>query len=260
MNEDDRALEFAIHLARRVGAFLLRRARAPKGERVKGATELVTDVDRAAEARIVQALQEAFSGHDIEAEEGLGQVCGAPYRWYVDPLDGTHNYVHGYPHYAVSLALWENDEPLVGVVYEPVRHECFWAARGRGAYLNGRSICVSTRARLSESLVSTGFPYNKAIAPDNNLAEFARVAPVVSGIRRSGSAALDLCYVAAGRQEAHWEIGLKPWDVAAAGLIVREAGGQITGPGGRPWDLREDRIVASNGRVHEELLQVLGWL
>ncbi len=260
MSELDRALEVAISLARRAGTLLLRRARGPKGEHTKGAAEIVTEVDRASETLIVRTLHEAFPEHDVEAEEGLGEVRGAPYRWYVDPLDGTHNYAHGYPHYAVSLALWHEDEPLLGVVYEPVRHECFWAARGQGAYLNGRPIRVSRRARLAESLVSTGFPYDKATNPDNNLTEFARVVPAVSGIRRSGSAAIDLCYVAAGRQEAHWEIGLKPWDVAAGGLIVLEAGGRVTGPGGRPWKVREDRIVASNGLVHEELLQWLGWL
>lgn len=253
------ALELAIVLARRAGRLLLRQARRPKAETQKGAQELVTQVDRASEALIVRVLREAFPDHDIEAEEGLGQVRGAPFRWFVDPLDGTHNYVHGYPHYAVSLALWCGEEPLVGVVYEPVRRECFWATRGGGAFLNGQPIRVSARDRLAESLVSTGFPYDKAARPDNNLAEFARVMPVVSGIRRSGSAALDLCYVAAGRQEAHWEMGLKPWDVAAGGLIVLEAGGRVSGPAGRSWDVHDDRIVASNGRVHEELLQVLGW-
>jgi myo-inositol-1(or 4)-monophosphatase len=257
---DDESLPFALTLARRAGALLRERSSQVHYEAHKGAVELVTEVDLASEQLIVAALRERFPEHAIEAEEGQGQEAASPYRWFVDPLDGTHNYAHGYPHFAVSLGLWRGNTPLLGVVYDPVRDECFWAAQGGGAFLNGRPLHVSSRAPLAASLVSTGFPYDKATRPDNNLAEFARVVPRVSGIRRSGVAALDLCYVAAGWQEAHWELGLKPWDMAAGGLIVREAAGQVTGPGGQPWDVRGDRLVASNGLVHGELLQLLGWV
>ncbi len=256
----DDAIAFAQTLARRAGALLRERFAQTHQVEQKGAVELVTEVDVASERLIVAALRERFPDHAIEAEEGQGQEAASPYRWFVDPLDGTHNYAHGYPHFAVSLALWQESAPILGVVYDPLLDECFWAARGGGAFLNGRPLRVSTRAPLLVSLVSTGFSYDKATRPDNNVAEFGRVVPRVSGIRRSGVAALDLCYVAAGRQEAHWEIGLRPWDMAAAGLIVLEAGGQVTGAGRRPWDVRGRRLVASNGLVHDELLHVLGWL
>lgn len=257
--DSEAALSFAIDLARRAGALLREHFGAIHQEAHKGAVELVTEVDLASERMIVAALRERWPDQAIEAEEGSGREAKTPYRWFVDPLDGTHNYAHGYPHFAVSLALCREEEPILGVVYDPLLDECFWAAAGRGAFLNGRPLRVSRRAPLSHSLVSTGFPYDKATRPDNNLAEFARVVPRVSGIRRSGVAALDLCYVAAGRQEAHWELGLKPWDVAAGGLLVQEAGGRISGPGGRPWKVRGDRLIASNGLVHEELIAVLGW-
>lgn len=253
-------LDWTIALARRAGALLRERFATDHQEQRKGAIELVTEVDLASEQLIVAALREQFPDHAIEAEEGSGAAGASSYRWFVDPLDGTHNYAHGYPHFAVSLALWAGPEPLLGVVYDPLLDECFWAARGQGAFLNGRPIRVSNRALLRDSLVSTGFPYDKASRPDNNVAEFARMVPLVSGIRRSGVAALDLCYVASGRQEAHWELGLKPWDVAAGGIIVLESGGRVTGPGGSPWSVYATHLVASNGLVHEELMQTLMWL
>lgn len=252
-------LESVIALAGEAGALLRElHARGDKAA-LKSAYELVTEADRAAEALIVTALRDRFPDHGVEAEEGSGQEGESPYRWFVDPLDGTNNYAHGYPHFCVSIALWAADRALLGVVHDPLREECFWGVRGQGAFLNGRPIRVSERATLAESLVSTGFPYGKATRPDNNLAEFARVALRVQGLRRSGAAALDLCYVAAGRQEAHWEIGLQPWDIAAGGLIVEEAGGRVTGAGNVPWNARSGRLVASNGRVHGELVELLGW-
>lgn len=251
---------WTIALAREAGALLRERYADLHQEARKGAVELVTEADLASEKLLVTALRERFPDHAIEAEEGSGREGNSPHRWFVDPLDGTHNYAHSYPHFCVSLALFEAGQPLLGVVYDPLRDECFSAARGAGAQLNGRPLHVSAREPLSNSLVSTGFPYDKATRPDNNLAEFARIVPRVSGVRRSGSAALDLCYVAAGRQEAHWELGLKPWDIAAGGLIVLEAGGQVTGPDGQPWDVRGSRLIASNGLIHAELLQVLAWL
>lgn len=255
----DAVLSFTLALARRAGALLVDNVSSVHQVGQKGGRELVTEVDMASERLIVGALSARFPDWAIESEEGLGQERHSPYRWIVDPLDGTNNYAHGYPHFCLSIALWRERVPLLGVVYDPVRGECFRAARGQGAFCNDRPIEVSQRAALTESLVSTGFPYGKATRPDNNVAEFSRLALQVQGIRRSGVAALDLCYVAAGRQEAHWELGLKPWDVAAGGLVVLEAGGQVTGPGRCPWNLRDDRLVASNGRVHDVLLALLGW-
>ncbi len=256
----DQILTFTIALARHAGAMLWQRFPDVHQEMFKGAAELVTEVDKASEEMIVAALRERFPGHSIVAEEGSGQEEGSTYRWFVDPLDGTHNYAHGYPHFCVSIALWESGVPLLGVVYDPVRQECFTAVRGRGAFLNERPIHVSRRAPLVNSLLSTGFPYDKATNPDNNVAEAARVIPRLSGIRRSGSAALDLCYVAAGRQEGHWEVRLKPWDVAAGALLVLEAGGRVGGVSGRPWEIHDERFVASNGLVHDELLAALQWV
>jgi len=252
--------EWTILLARQAGALIRENFSESHREMYKGTVELVTEMDTASEQMIVAEIREHFPEHAIEAEEGFGKEEPSGYRWFVDPLDGTHNYAHNYPHFAVSLALYKGTEPLLGVVYDPLMDESFWATDGGGAFLNGRRLQVSTRAPLVDSLVSTGFPYDKATNPDNNVAEFSQVTPHVSGIRRSGSAALDLCYVAAGRQEAHWEMGLKTWDIAAGCLLVIEAGGKVTGPGGEPWDVRNKRVVASNGRVHDELLQLLGWL
>lgn len=252
-------LEVVLALAQEAGALLRRYQQQGSIAAHKSTYELVTTADEAAEALIVDRLQACYPGHALEAEEG-GEMAGrTSYRWFVDPLDGTNNFAHGYPFFCVSIALWAGDEALLGVVHDPLREESFWALRGQGAFLDGRPISVSEQAALAESLVSTGFPYGKAERPDNNLAEFSRVALQVRGIRRSGAAALDLCYVAAGRQEAHWEIGLKPWDTAAGGLIVQEAGGRVSGAGGRPWDVRGDRLLASNGQVHEELLALLRW-
>ncbi|MBN1483322.1 MAG: inositol monophosphatase [Chloroflexia bacterium] len=255
----DDCLDFTLALAREAGVLLRDRLLEDHTEAQKRGVELVTEVDRASERLIVDALRERFPDHAIEAEEGSGQDAPSPYRWFVDPLDGTNNYAHGYPSFCLSLALWRAGQPLMGVVLDPLRDECFWARRGRGAALNGRPLCVSRRSLLGESLVSTGFPYDKASRPDNNLFEIGQAALRVQGLRRSGSAALDLCYVAAGRQEGHWERGLKPWDVAAGGLIVLEAGGRVTGVGARPWDIRSGELVASNGLIHEELLDLLGW-
>lgn len=252
-------LQFAVALAQQAGALLRQRLAEVRRETHKGFAELVTEVDTASERLIVSALREQLPAHAVEAEEGMGYEQSSAYRWFVDPLDGTNNYAHGYPHFCVSLGLWREGAPLLGVVYDPVREETFWAVRERGAFLNGRPIRVSARTSLEESLVSTGFPYDKRVRPDNNLEEFTRVTLRARGTRRSGVAALDLCYVGAGRQEAHWEIGLKPWDIAAGALIVGEAGGRVTTPGETGWVLHGRRLVASNGHVHDELIALLGW-
>ncbi len=228
-------------------------------ERQKGhAHNLVTEADTASEALILRRLLEAFPSHGIVAEEGgAGGSDGAAVVWYVDPLDGTNNFAHGFPVFCVSMAAVEGGEVLCGVSYDPLRNELFRAARGQGAYLGDRRLEVSGRRLLAESLVATGFPYDKGSAADNNLAEFAAVMPRVRGIRRPGSAALDLAYVAAGRLDAYWEHGTRPWDVAAGILLVREAGGRVTDLAGRPPRIDGGRFVASNGVIHDELVTTL---
>ena len=175
----------------------------------------------------------------------------------MDPLDGTTNYAHGFPVFCVVLAVQRQEETILGVIYDPLRDELFTARQGRGATLNGRPLRVSNVARLAESLVATGFAYRRASLKDNNLPEFGRVMPRVQGVRRAGSAALDLAYLAAGRLDGYWEAHLSPWDWAAGALMVCEAGGTVTDREGHPWQVGCPNIVASNGRIHQELLAVL---
>lgn len=217
---------------------------------------LVTDADRASEAFIVGALRERFPAHGIVAEEGGGTDGGAV-TWIVDPLDGTNNFAHGFPVFAVTLAAMADGEVLAGATYDPLRDELYSAHLGGGATLNGRPLRVSTVARLSAALVGTGFAYDKATAVDNNLAEVVTLVPLVRGLRRAGACALDLAWVAAGRLDAFWERGPQAWDMAAGRLLVTEAGGCVTGYQGEPHDLGGTRIVASNGSLHPALLERL---
>lgn len=250
-------LAFTIDLARRAGAVLRNGATKPRQIDHKGPFDLVTDIDRASEALIVAAIRERFPDHTILAEEGGGIEQDSPWSWIIDPLDGTNNYAHQFPFYSVSLGLLHEREPYLGVIFDPVRDELFTAERGAGAKLNGTPMHVSPASTLRDSLLSTGFPYDFATNPVNNAAEFARVHRYVHGIRRAGSAALDLAYVACGRLEAHWEFWLKPWDSAAGALLVLEAGGTITTSNGAPWTPWSTSMVASNGLVHAELVTVL---
>ncbi|MBI3732626.1 MAG: inositol monophosphatase [Chloroflexi bacterium] len=221
------------------------------------ATDLVTEVDRAVDGWLTAALRRHFPAHAVVSEEGDRQASTAEHVWYVDPLDGTTNYAHGYPVFAVSIALWRGGEPALGVVYDASRDELFSAERGAGAFLNGERLRVSRTAALDQAVVATGFPYDRATHPDNNFAEFARVTRRAQGVRRGGAAAIDLAYVAAGRLDGHWERGLNPWDCAAGALLVVEAGGQLSNLQGQPWSLAERWMVATNGLIHNELVAVL---
>lgn len=246
-----------IDLAYRAGAIIRAGLERERSFVPKQYADLVTDIDQASEALIVGAIRERYPDHMIIAEEGgVGADSGA-YTWYIDPLDGTLNYFHGFPFFAVSIAVAHHGRLLAGVVYDPLRNELFSAEQGRGAYLNGRALRPSATAELRRALLTTGFPYNRFSQPDNNLREFAHLLLRVQDIRRPGSAALDLCYVAAGRSDAHWELGLSPWDTAAAALVVQEAGGTLTDWDGQAWRLGDPRIVGSNGHIHAELLQEL---
>lgn len=257
--------DFAIHLARAAGAILRERYETHfVVEHKDTEINLVTEVDRASEALIVEAIRQRYPDHAIFAEESQGEA--GPDRpaeftlsvrqtgWIVDPLDGTVNYAHGFPMFAVSLAVQQGQDLILGVTYDPLRDELFCAERGRGATLNGRPIRVSSTSRLRDALVATGFAYRRATLPDNNVAEFTRVVLRVQGLRRAGSACLDMAYLAAGRLDGYWEMNLAPWDWAAGSLLVREAGGVVTNLDGGPWDLSQRRIAASNGLIHDELL------
>jgi myo-inositol-1(or 4)-monophosphatase len=249
----------ALRLAREAGAiqrdrYETRLAIASKSRPI----DLVTEVDRACEAHLVEALRRERPGDDILAEEGGAHAAtGATWRWVIDPLDGTVNYAHGYPCFCVSIGVECHGVRTVGVVYDPLRDECFDAVRGGGARRNGRAIRVSEAKTVATALLATGFAYDVHDDARDNLAEFARATKVAGGIRRDGSAALDLCYVACGRFDGYWELKLHPWDVAAGILIVEEAGGHVTDLAGAAVPASGHEIVSSNGAIHDELLRVL---
>jgi myo-inositol-1(or 4)-monophosphatase len=224
----------------------------------KGAIDLVTDVDRAAEATILARLRAAFPHHGILAEESGGEARSEGFQWLVDPLDGTTNFAHGHPHCAVSLALLNDQRPLLGVIFDPGRDELFVAVEGAGAELNGRPLRVSRTDELDHSLMTTGFAYDRRQRADAYVPLFQAFMVRTQGVRRMGAASLDLAWVAAGRFDGFWEYGLNPWDVAAGLLLVTEAGGRITDyEGGAFSPLRPTRLVASNGRIHSAMLDVL---
>ena len=248
-------LEVAIETAREAGAILRHEFDRPKQISYKGEVDIVTESDRRSEALIIARLRKRFPDHAIIAEEGGGGGVGANYCWHVDPLDGTTNFAHGYPCFAVSIGLAEDGQPVAGAVFNPVSEELFTAARGEGAYLNGKPIRVSAIEKLATSLVATGFPthHRKRSANINYYWEYTLRS---HGVRRDGSAALDLCSVACGRFDAFWEFGLKSWDTAAGVLLVQEAGGKVSDLSGGPYRLGGPQMLASNGRIHGEMQDV----
>jgi myo-inositol-1(or 4)-monophosphatase len=249
-------LEVAIKAARQAGAIV----REGYGEAVhvthKGAIDLVTETDKRSEAAILATLRGAFPGHAINSEES-GRAAGDEYEWLVDPLDGTTNFAHKFPVFSTSIALTFQRRLIVGVVYDPLRDELFSAEAGQGARLNGAPIHVSDTSALGLALLSTGFPYDVRTNSNNNLAEFTRFQLAAQGVRRTGSAALDCSWVAAGHLDGFWELRLNPWDVGAGALIAREAGGRVSTYSGDEDFLGKDSIVASNGVLHEDMLNVL---
>lgn len=250
-------LNFAIRVARDAGRLLRNRV----GTRIdidhKGAIDIVTDVDLASERLIREAISTYYPRHEILAEEGGLSESGSEYRWIVDPLDGTTNYAHGYPIFCVSIALECKGEVVLGVVYDPMRDELFAAERGAGAALNNKPIHVSKTAELMQGLLSTGFPYDIRTSKLTNLDHWANFAMNAQALRRDGAAALDLCYVACGRFDGFWELNLSPWDTAAGALIVSEAGGRVSTFTGGSFSNYEPEVVASNGLIHDRMLEVL---
>ncbi|MGH7165313.1 MAG: inositol monophosphatase family protein [Nitrospiraceae bacterium] len=248
----------ALEAAQVAGAILLEHTR--RGFRIehKDTVNLVTDADRRAEQAIVDRIGKDHPAHQILAEEG-GMQAGhdSPFKWVIDPLDGTTNFAHGFPAYCVSIGLEYQGGPLLGVVLDPTRDELFVAEAGAGAFLNGVPLQVSTTPLLNGALLVTGFAYDIRESKQNNLNHFTKFALRAQGIRRTGTAALDLCYVAAGRFDGFWELKLRPWDTAAGALMVVEAGGKVTDFSGGPFSIYGQEIVASNGRVHDEIVKVL---
>ncbi len=250
--------ELAIELARAAGDLLRSELLGPRRIAYKGSpTNIVTEMDARAEALVVDRLLAAFPDDAILAEERGAQAGRSGRRWIIDPLDGTTNYAHGLPIYGVSIALEVGGRVQLGVVYDPSQHELFVAERGAGAFCNDARLTVSAATTLDASLLATGFPYDIRVKDDNNLREYAAFAVRTRGVRRLGSAVLYLAWVAAGRFDGYWELRLGPWDVAAGGLMVEEAGGRLTAITGGPLDLEAPTVIASNGRIHDAILALL---
>ncbi|MCE1242619.1 inositol monophosphatase family protein [Oryzomicrobium sp.] len=257
------ALNIAIKAARRAGQIINRASMDLESVRVaaKRPKDYVTEVDQAAEAAILEVLREAYPNYGILAEEtgafpGSG-AQGAEFQWIIDPLDGTTNFIHGFPQYAVSIALAHQGVVTQAVVYDPNRNELFTATRGRGAFLNDRRIRVSNRAKLADTLIGTGFPFRTFDHADTYLNIFREVTEKTAGVRRPGAAALDLAYVACGRLDGFWEFGLAPWDSAAGSLLILEAGGLISDLAGEANYLDSGNVVAGNPKVFGQLLQII---
>lgn len=257
---DSAFLATAVEIVTRAGDIQLRRRESGFRISKKAENDLVTEVDLECEHMCRDVLAERFPDHDILAEElggGSPSAQASRWRWVFDPLDGTTNYAHGLPVFCSSLGLEVDGRTDVGAIYDPTRRELFTAERGQGAYLNGARLAVSDTDGLRDSLLVTGFPYDVAQDAGDLVALFGSFLGRAQAVRRLGSAALDLCYVAAGRFEGFWEQHLKPWDVCAGALIVEEAGGRITGTDGSPFEIAAGQLVASNGRVHEAMLMVI---
>ncbi len=251
-------LTVAQEAAQQAGALLRANWLEPKTIEIKtDIVDLVTNVDKAADALITNILHARFPTHKVIAEESAVSGQESPYRWYIDPLDGTTNFAHSFPHFGVSIALAHESQMLVGVVYDPLRDETFCASRGNGATLNGSPIHVSPSPTLDQALVLTGFPYDRRKRSEFYLRFYQAFMVRTQGVRRSGSAALDLCYVACGRADAFWEWRLHPWDTAAGALIVEEAGGRMSNFSDEPFDITGEQTLASNGLLHQEMVEVL---
>jgi myo-inositol-1(or 4)-monophosphatase len=227
------------------------------GYKGTGKNDVVTEVDKKCEAYIVKQLNKAFPDYAVLAEEGTNVDSRVPYKWIIDPLDATVNYSHGHPVFAVSIGLEYKGKIIAGACYSTMLDEMYYAEKGKGAFLNGRKIQVSKTKSLETSLLCTGFAYDVKTNPDNNLNNFAKFILNSQALRRDGSAVIDLCYVACGRYEGFWELNLKPWDVAAATLIIQEAGGKVTRFDGSKFSIYGNQVLASNGKVHKEMMRVL---
>ncbi len=256
MNSTDQFVPFISDIAREAGGLLMTHFRRRIGFTYKGDVDLVTEADRSAEALITDRIRARWPRHDLMGEEGARVETGSEYRWYIDPLDGTTNFAHGFPVFCVSIALEHKRRRVAGVVYDPTRDELFAAEQGSGAYLNQRRLHVSTVSNMAECLCGTGFPSHKR-HQNPNINFYHQITLRTHGIRRAGSAALDLASVASGRLDAFWEFNLNPWDTAAGALLVEEAGGKITDMTGATWRLEGRETLASNGLVHADFVRTM---
>ncbi len=257
MSPDPRFLATAVEAVVRAGDIQLSKFRSGVRVDKKGTIDLVTEVDLEVERMFRALVAERFPDHDVLAEELGGDPTGSRHRWVFDPLDGTTNYAHGLPIFCSSLALEIDGVAMVGAVFDPTRQELFTAERGVGAWLNGEPLSVTATSSVLESLLVTGFPYTVHESPERFLQVFGAFISRARAVRRLGSAAIDLCYVAAGRMDGFWEESLQPWDTLAGALIVEEAGGRVTGVDGKPWVAARGHILASNGHLHDEMLQII---
>jgi myo-inositol-1(or 4)-monophosphatase len=250
-------LDFLTPVVREVGTFLLQRLGNAQSIQFKGRANLVTEMDRRSEERLIQAIRAEYPNHAILSEEvgALPGGAGQP-EWILDPIDGTTNYVHGLPYFCVALALRQGEQLQAGMVYYPYVDELYWAERGSGAFMNGQPLHVSATSMLDDALLTTGFPGDLSHAPDTNIEHFLALMPRTRAIRRMGSASLDLCNVAAGRLDGFWQPTLPVWDVAPGAIIVEEARGRVTDFAGHA-DVYEGSVAASNGKIHAALLEVL---
>ena len=254
----ERVARVAIQAARKAGVLLAAHVGAPSTVHTKrNPADLVTEIDRASERLIARIVKRAFPDHGFYGEEHARRRLDSPYRWYVDPIDGTTNFVHGLPLFAISIGLAYRQAMLVGVIYDPIRRELFLAMKGRGAFLNGRRLRVSRTRSVARSLLATGFPNEFRRQPQPYLGWFLTLEARSRAVRRLGSTAISLAYVAAGRLEGFYEQQLWPWDIAAGLLLVQEAGGRVTDFSGGAPVLHDGKLVASNGRIHAELLRCL---
>lgn len=253
----DGYLEVAVEAAQEAGRMLRENLDSSREITYKGEVDLVTNFDSRSQQMIFDRLAENFPDHDFVAEEGLDRGKGGEFRWIFDPLDGTTNFAHRFPFFSVSIALEFEGQIVCGVVYDPMREETFSGIKKRGAFLNGNQIGVSTINELDKSLLATGFPYDLRESNENNIAHFNNFVTRAQAIRRCGSAALDLCYVACGRFDGFWELKLKPWDVAAASLIVQEAGGRLSDFDNREFSIHRQETLGTNGLIHQQMLDIL---
>ncbi len=257
MNGVDKYLDTAVRAARAAGETQKKRLRTDYSVEFKGETNLVTEVDRQCEELIVGEIRKEFPNSNMLAEESSYESFESSLKWIIDPQDGTTNYAHGFPWFCVSIALEIEGDVALGVIYNPLMDELFTAIKGEGARLNGEGIHVSANRPMRNCLLATGFPYDKTRDNENNFESFFEFQLSARGIRRAGSAALDLAYVAAGRLDGYWERKINPWDVAAGALLVAEAGGKVTDFTGRPYSVYNKRIAVSNGHIHDEMVEIL---
>lgn len=251
-------LECASGAAIEAGSILRRGIHGRIRVAFKGQIDPVTEYDLRSQRSIVRQIRRTFPDHDILAEEGTASHTASPFRWVIDPLDGTVNYAHRFPIYCVSIGIQYEERELVAVVYDPERNELFTAIRGEGARLNGKLTHVSVERNLTRALLATGFSYSVRTDRKNNLGYFARAVKTVQGVRRPGAAAIDLCWLACGRLDGFWELDLHPWDTCAAILIIQEAGGRVSQMDGSPFSIFDRNLLASNGPLHTPLRKLFG--